>query len=175
MRRQNYSQTFIKNASDGLSKTDTCLKWTDFYALSAYFTYVRRHCHFFVGNKRERAGLQKKTFVFFLNRSFFTLKTFSSVIIFMWCNAFLTLSWRTPLSYRKQSIDWLRKSMDWFLYDIGLLHEISHSVAVSFPTKVISSGVFNPTPVFLFILVPVTLQLACDPRSETTTQKTSFN
>ena len=31
----------------------------------------------------------------------------------------LTLSWRRPISYRKQSIE----SMDWFLYDIGLRHE----------------------------------------------------
>ena len=35
----------------------------------------------------------------------------------------LTLSWRRPISYRNQSIDLLRKSMDWFLYDIGLRHE----------------------------------------------------
>ena len=34
----------------------------------------------------------------------------------------LTLSWRRPLSYRSQSIDLLRKSMDWFLYDSGLRH-----------------------------------------------------
>ena len=34
----------------------------------------------------------------------------------------LTLSWRRPLSYRDQSIDLLRKSMDWFLYDNGLRH-----------------------------------------------------
>ena len=27
------------------------------------------------------------------------------------------------MSYRNQSIDLLRKSMDWFLYDIGLRHE----------------------------------------------------
>ena len=27
------------------------------------------------------------------------------------------------LSYRNQSIDLLRKSMDWFLYDNGLRHE----------------------------------------------------
>ena len=33
---------------------------------------------------------------------------------------FLTLSRRRPLPYRNQSIDWLRKSMDWFLYDNGL-------------------------------------------------------
>ena len=36
---------------------------------------------------------------------------------------YLTLSWRGPLSYRNQSIDLLRKSMDWFLYDNGLCHE----------------------------------------------------
>ena len=35
----------------------------------------------------------------------------------------LTLSWRRPISYRKQSTDLLRKSMDWFLYDISLRHE----------------------------------------------------
>ena len=35
----------------------------------------------------------------------------------------LTLSWRWPLSYRNQSTDLLRKSMDWFLYDNGLRHE----------------------------------------------------
>ena len=29
----------------------------------------------------------------------------------------LNLLWRRPLSYRDQSIDLLRKSMDWFLYD----------------------------------------------------------
>ena len=33
---------------------------------------------------------------------------------------FLTLSRRRLLSYRNQSIDLLRKSMDWFLYDNGL-------------------------------------------------------
>ena len=32
----------------------------------------------------------------------------------------LTLSRRRPLSYRNQSIDLLRKSVDWFLYDNGL-------------------------------------------------------
>ena len=36
---------------------------------------------------------------------------------------YLTLSWRGPISYRNQSIDLRRKSMDWFLYDIGLRHE----------------------------------------------------
>ena len=35
----------------------------------------------------------------------------------------LTLSWRRPISYRNQSIDFRSKSMDWFLYDIGLCHE----------------------------------------------------
>ena len=36
---------------------------------------------------------------------------------------FLTLSWRRPISYRKQSSDLRSKSMDWFLYDNGLRHE----------------------------------------------------
>ena len=34
----------------------------------------------------------------------------------------LTLSWWRPLSYRNQSIDLRRKSMDWFLFDNGLHH-----------------------------------------------------
>ena len=37
--------------------------------------------------------------------------------------AFLTLSWRRPLSYRNQSICLQTKSMDRFLYDNGLRHE----------------------------------------------------
>ena len=35
----------------------------------------------------------------------------------------LTLSRQRPISYRKQSIDLLCKSMDWFLYHIGLHRE----------------------------------------------------
>ena len=35
----------------------------------------------------------------------------------------LTLSWRRPYSYRNQSTDSLRNSMDWFLYDDSLRHE----------------------------------------------------
>ena len=35
----------------------------------------------------------------------------------------LTLSWRRPLSYRNQSIELLRKLMDWFLYDNCFRHE----------------------------------------------------
>ena len=45
-------------------------------------------------------------------------------------NIFLTLSWR-PLSYRNQSVDLASKSMDWFLYDNGLRHEI---VKIIYPT-----------------------------------------
>ena len=36
---------------------------------------------------------------------------------------YLTLSWRTSLSYRTQSIDLLWKSMDWFLHDRDVHHE----------------------------------------------------
>ena len=35
----------------------------------------------------------------------------------------LILSWRRLISYRNQSIDVRSKSMDWFLFDIGLRHE----------------------------------------------------
>ena len=48
----------------------------------------------------------------------------------------LTLSWRRPISYWNQSIDLLRKSMDWFLYDIGLRHErVKQKSIVSFVTN----------------------------------------
>ena len=40
-----------------------------------------------------------------------------------WFNTFLTLSWRRPLSYKKQFIDLQSKSVDCFLYNGGLLHE----------------------------------------------------
>ena len=41
---------------------------------------------------------------------------------------YLTLSRRRPLSYRNQSIDLLRKLMDWFLYDNGLrLERVKYS------------------------------------------------
>ena len=39
----------------------------------------------------------------------------------------LTLSWRRLLSYRKQPINLLRKSVDWFLYDNSLRHERANS------------------------------------------------
>ena len=38
-------------------------------------------------------------------------------------NLALTLSWQRSLSYSKQSIDLLCKSVDWFLYDIDLRYE----------------------------------------------------
>ena len=41
----------------------------------------------------------------------------------IWKKIILTLSWRRLLSYRKQSIDLLCESMDWFLYDNGLRRE----------------------------------------------------
>ena len=43
--------------------------------------------------------------------------------LFLWNNIILTLSRRRSLSYRNQSIDLLRKSMDWFLYGNGHHHE----------------------------------------------------
>ena len=55
------------------------------------------------------------------------------VLILFWLNdesvhqceqtAYLTHSWRRPLSYRNQSIDLQSKSMDWVLYDNDLRHE----------------------------------------------------
>ena len=47
----------------------------------------------------------------------------------------LTLSWRRPLSYRNQSIDLIRKSMDWFLYDKGLRQERVKGEWPNIPSK----------------------------------------
>ena len=53
-------------------------------------------------------------------RSFFLI--FETILSPTLC-IYLNLSWRWPISYRNQFIDLLRKSMNWFLYDIGLRHE----------------------------------------------------
>ena len=64
----------------------------------------------------------------------------------------LTLSWRRSLSYRNQSIDLLRKSMDWFLYDNGLRHEMvkRKSCLHAETTQLICLA--NPFPSFYMIV-----------------------
>ena len=47
----------------------------------------------------------------------------------------LTLSWPRPLSYRNQSINLLRNSMDWLLYDNGLRHERVKHVPIAILSK----------------------------------------
>ena len=63
---------------------DTCLKWTDFYELSVYFTYVRQTTPFF-HRKRKRKGWIKKKPIIFLKKivHFLHFKAFSLIIIFM--------------------------------------------------------------------------------------------
>ena len=59
--------------------------------------------------------------VLFWLKYFIVLRHFLFRIqIFLCC---LTLSRRRPISYRNQFIDLLCKSLDWFLYDIGLCRE----------------------------------------------------
>ena len=55
-------------------------------------------------------------FLILLSKHSFFFKIEKPVILF----SVLTLSRRKSLSYRNESIDLLRKSMDWFLYDNGL-------------------------------------------------------
>ena len=52
-----------------------------------------------------------------------TWNTFQLVTLYCQRPRVLALSRRGPTSYRNQSIDLLCKSMDWFLYDIGLRRE----------------------------------------------------
>ena len=47
----------------------------------------------------------------------------------------LTLPWRRPISYRNQSIDLRGKSMDWFLYDIGVRHERFKQFEITYEYK----------------------------------------
>ena len=46
------------------------------------------HPYFFIGKERERVGLQKKLSFKKKIIHFLHFKTFSSIIVFMWCNAF---------------------------------------------------------------------------------------
>ena len=65
-------------------------------------------------------------FKVFLDCYIFITATFVfNCYLFLFSNAscFLTPSWWRPISYRNQSIDLRSKSMNWFLYDIGLRHE----------------------------------------------------
>ena len=64
-------------------------------------------------------GPQLTSLIFEIPLRFRTLRTLTKRS----CKLVLTLSWRRSLSYRNQSIDLLRKSMDWFLYDNGLRHK----------------------------------------------------
>ena len=56
----------------------------------------------------------------------------------------LTLSWQRPLSYWNQSIDFLCKSMDWFLYDNGLRHErVKYFQFANLSSVVVILGAFH--------------------------------
>ena len=79
--------------------------------------FLRKNLHFF--------ALPPPSPIWNLEITCRTPCTYFQRIIFFLRNLFffnscLTLSRRRPLSYRNQSIDLLRKSMDWFLYHNGL-------------------------------------------------------
>ena len=76
---------------------------------------------FYTKNKRQYSTLDQREIIKENARksSGKTLRIF----FFNCALCLLTLSWRGPLSYRNQSIDFLCKSMDWFLYDNSLRHE----------------------------------------------------
>ena len=44
----------------------------------------------------------------------------------------MNLSWRRSLLYKNQSIDFQNKSMDWFLYDKNLCHEIVNALLLAY-------------------------------------------
>ena len=97
---------------DSKANLETCLNYVRHLQLFVkIFEHVIHTCawnyrHIFISNKKC-LYLQKKS------------------LRLLWCYFrcwwSLTLSWRRPLSYISNII-W-SKSMDWFLYDIGLRHE----------------------------------------------------
>ena len=64
--------------------------------------------------------------IFTCSASFFTLVIKDSLSFFGLVNLRLNSFMTRPLSYRNQSNDLPPKSMDWFLYDNGLHHEIGN-------------------------------------------------
>ena len=76
------------------------------------FPMVNENVH----SRRLENFLEKKIFLIISCSFAFVMQRLVAVRV-------LTLSWWRPLSYRNQSTDLLRKSMDWFLYDNGLRHE----------------------------------------------------
>ena len=101
-----------------------------FWLLVSLFLNLKRHLAFRCGlldiYKREntRENTCSETAAKTLEQG--TLHTTDVVLVFLLLN--LTLSWRGSLSYSNQSIDFQRKSMDWFLYDRVLRHEIVKQV-----------------------------------------------
>ena len=70
-------------------------------------------------------------------------------VIFITLISHLTLSWRTPLSYRNQSIHLPTKSMDWFLYDNGLRHERVKSTIISFRQVFLYADILDIFEIFI--------------------------
>ena len=54
-------------------------------------------------------------------------------------NKTFALTWRRSLSYRNQSIDLLRRSMGWFLYDRDLRHELRRSSSIILQNSALTS------------------------------------
>ena len=60
------------------------------------------------------------------------------------------LTWRRSLSYRNQSIDLLRRSMGWFLYDRDLRHELRRPSSIILQNSVLRAVKQNLPFVFCF-------------------------
>ena len=65
---------------------------------------------------------------------------------------YLTLSWRSYLSYRNQSIGLLCKSMDWVLYDRDLLHERINEVPITFTIEILIMWVVKTKKCLFWIM-----------------------
>ena len=77
-------------------------------------------------------------------------------LVIMSIKDFQMQAWeRRPIWYRNQSIDLLRKSMDWFLYDIGLRQErvkifISEYSSLNISKKIWKKNTWKKVKAFLF-------------------------
>ena len=68
-------------------------------------------------------------------------------------NKTFALTWRRSLSYRNQSIDLLRRSMGWFLYDRVLRHELRRSSSIILQNSALTSCKAEFAFCFLFLFL----------------------
>ena len=112
---------FLFTVAPTVEKTEVFRKGKNF-ANRTYFAICIMRKHYFLLWTKETAVFP----CIYHGVIFCSAKLFDCAVNFkLYLNIFifLTRSRQRPISYRNQSIDLLCKSMDWFLYNIGLRRE----------------------------------------------------